>query len=70
MTMETINSLWYGMFYILLFGIGSILGMALLSFVIAIPLRASAKGLTWMHNGLQLGIGFVTVLLGFTIVYA
>ena len=68
LTMETIDSLWYGMFYILLFGIGSMLGMALLSFVIAIPLKASASGLTWMHNGLQLSIGIFTTGLGLIIV--
>ncbi len=68
LTMETIDSVWYGIVYILLFGIGSILGMALLSFVIAIPLKASASGLTWMHNGLQLSIGFFTAGLGLAIV--
>ncbi len=68
LTMETIDSMWYGMFYILLFGIGSMLGMALLSFVIAIPLKASASGLTWMHNGLQLSIGLFTTGLGLIIV--
>ena len=68
MTMETIDSLWYGMLYILLFGIGSMLGMALLSFVIAIPLSASARGLTWMHNSLQLSIGLFTAGLGLSIV--
>ncbi len=68
LTMETIDSVWYGIVYILLFGIGSMLGMALLSFVIAIPLRASASGLTWMHNGLQLSIGIFTTGLGLIIV--
>ena len=68
-TMETIQSLWTGMLYMLLFGLGSIIGMAILSAVIAIPLAASAKGLTWMHNGLQAGIGILTTALGLMIVY-
>lgn len=67
-TMETVQSLWMGMTYMLLFGLGSMLGMALLSVVIAIPLRASSRGLTWMHNGLQAGIGILTCLLGISIV--
>lgn len=69
-TMDTISSLWTGMLYMLLFGIGSIVGMAIISALIAIPLRASAKGLTWMHNGLQLGIGVLTTGLGIGIVSA
>ena len=68
--LETINSPWLGMIYILLFGIGSILGMAVLSLAIAIPLRASAKGLTWLHNGLQAAIGVFTVGLGANILYS
>jgi ABC-type nickel/cobalt efflux system permease component RcnA len=69
LTMETIDSLWMGMIYIVLFGLGSMLGMGILSFVIAIPLRASSKGLTWMHNSLQTGIGILTFSLGISIVF-
>ncbi len=67
-TMDTIDSLWMGMLYMLLFGIGSMVGMAIISAVIAIPLRASAKGMTWMHNSLQTGIGILTFGLGISIV--
>lgn len=70
LTMETIDSLWMGFIYILLFGMGSMLGMGILSFIIAIPLRASSTGLTWMHNSLQTGIGILTCSLGFSIVYS
>ena len=69
LTMETMDSLWIGMTYITLFGAGSMLGMAIVSALIAIPLRATARGLTWMHNGLQAGIGLVTLGLGVSIVY-
>jgi ABC-type nickel/cobalt efflux system permease component RcnA len=69
LTMETVDSLWLGLWYMLLFGIGSMLGMAILSIIIAIPLRASANGLTWMHNGLQTAIGVLTCGLGISIVY-
>jgi len=69
LTIETVKSPWQGMLYILLFGIGSILGMAVLSVAIAIPLRSSARGLTWAHNGLQASIGIFTVGLGCTIMY-
>ncbi|MEJ2310374.1 MAG: sulfite exporter TauE/SafE family protein [Gammaproteobacteria bacterium] len=66
LTLETIHSPLQGMLYMLLFGLGSMLGMALLSAVIAIPLRHSARGLTWLHNGLQLVIGVATIMIGFS----
>lgn len=68
LTLDTVTSLWTGMAYMLLFGIGSMVGMAIVSMIIAIPLQASAKRLTWMHNGLQMGIGALTMLLGIAIV--
>jgi ABC-type nickel/cobalt efflux system permease component RcnA len=67
LTLETIHSPWQGMLYILLFGTGSMLGMAVLSIAIAIPLRTSAQGLTWLHNGLQAVIGIFTLGLGVSI---
>ncbi len=68
LTLDTIESVPLSMVYILLFGVGSIAGMAILSIVIAIPLRASSQ-LTWLHNGLQISIGFLTVGIGTSIIY-
>jgi ABC-type nickel/cobalt efflux system permease component RcnA len=68
LTLETIESVPLSMVYILLFGIGSIAGMAALSMVIAVPLRASRK-LTWLHNSLQMSIGILTVGLGSSIIF-
>ena len=58
-----------GLLYILLFGIGSMLGMALLSFAIAIPLSYSARGMIWLHNGLQGVVGVLTIGIGSMLVY-
>ncbi len=69
LTLQTVSSPLTGLLYMLLFGIGSIVGMAALSVVIAIPLRHSAKGLTWLNNGLQGLIGIATIALGSTLVY-
>src|SRR5450631_1597245 len=54
----------YGMFYVLLFGIGSMLGMGFLSVVIAVPLAASARWLTWANRSLQGGVGVITIAVG------
>jgi len=69
LTQQSVDSVATGLFYVLLFGIGSIVGMAALSIVIAIPLRHSAKGLTWLNNGLQAVIGLATITLGSTVIY-
>jgi ABC-type nickel/cobalt efflux system permease component RcnA len=59
-----------GLVYIAVFGIGSILGMALLSVAITVPLRYSARSITSasFHNGLQGVIGVATVLIGFALI--
>ncbi|MCH9648443.1 MAG: urease accessory protein [Deltaproteobacteria bacterium] len=64
----SLESSFVGIVYVLLFGIGSILGMALLSAVIALPLTATARGLTWAHRGLQVLIGCVSVAIGLRLV--
>ena len=69
LTLQTVDSPWTGMFYIALFGFGSIAGMAALSAVIAVPLRYSASGLTRLHHGLQIVIGSVTLVVGSMMVY-
>ncbi|PCI06762.1 MAG: urease accessory protein [Gammaproteobacteria bacterium] len=69
LTLQTVTSPWTGMLYMLLFGIGSIAGMAILSVIIAIPLKHSATGLTWLNNGLQGFIGFATIIIGAVLIY-
>ncbi len=53
-----------GLGYIALFGIGSMLGMAALSTVIAVPLAFSARWLTWANRGLQGAVGVITIAIG------
>ena len=60
----------YGMFYVLLFGIGSMLGMGALSMIIAVPLAISAKWLTWANRGLQGVVGAVTIAIGAMTIYS
>ena len=58
-----------GLIYVLVFGLGSILGMISLSTVIAVPLAFSARFLTWTNWGLQATIGLATLSLGGQTVY-
>jgi ABC-type nickel/cobalt efflux system permease component RcnA len=59
----------YGMLYVALFGIGSMLGMGVLSTIIAVPLAVSARRLTWANRGLQGVVGTVTIAIGAMAIY-
>lgn len=64
LTTATQTSVVSGLLYVAIFGFGSILGMAALSAVIAVPLTYSAKYLTWANTTLQLAVGVFTIGLG------
>ena len=66
----TITSTVTAVLYITLFGFGSIVGMAALSAVIAVPLRYSAKSMTWAYNGMQVTVGVGTISLGLYTMYS
>ena len=57
------------MLYIMLFGVGSIAGMAALSAIIAVPLCYSISSLRWAQNGLHALIGLTTLYVGGMMVY-
>ncbi len=69
LSLGVVNSPMQGLLYILIYGIGSMFGMALLSIVISLPLRLSAGRLTWMHNSFQMVVGIATFCLGALILY-
>jgi cytochrome c biogenesis protein CcdA len=53
-----------GLGYVALFGIGSMIGMGVLSAVIAVPLAVSAHFLTFANRALQGAVGVVTIAIG------
>lgn len=55
-----------GLLYVLLFGVGSMLGMGALSAVIAVPIAATAQWLTRANQALQAVVGLVTIGIGAT----
>lgn len=55
--------------YVLVFGLGTIAGMALLSASIALPMSWSSRMMNPLHTVLQLTIGATTSSLGLFIVY-
>jgi hypothetical protein len=59
-----------GLGYVALFGIGSMIGMAALSAVIAVPIAVSARWLTWANGALQGSIAMVTIAIGIRTIVA
>jgi len=59
-----------GLGYIALFGIGSMIGMGLLSTVIAVPIAVSARFLTLANRALQGAVGLVTIAIGLNTIIA
>lgn len=69
LTLNAAQNFWVGMAYMLLFGVGSIAGMALLSVAISLPFSLSSKRIERFVGYLQLGIGVGTSGLGGLTVY-
>jgi sulfite exporter TauE/SafE len=69
LSLEALRSPAWGLAYIAIFGLGSVLGMAALSIAIAVPLRLTSRHLARAYAGLSATVGVATVLLGCYIVY-
>lgn len=69
LSLEAVPSWQLGLGYIALFGAGSIVGMALLSVAIAVPLRLSERRLGGLHNGLTAALGLLSCAVGAWLVY-
>ncbi len=69
LTLQTAPSIGQGLAYIALFGAGSILGMAALSAVIMVPLRATSHLMTRVQGALEATVGLATVAIGIKVLY-
>jgi ABC-type nickel/cobalt efflux system permease component RcnA len=68
LTASTVGEWHLGLIFVLLFGLGSMIGMGLLSAVIAVPLSYSSRFLSWGNRGIQMLTGAGTMALGATVV--
>ena len=69
LTIGQIDSFFWALAYLALFGIGSMIGMAALSIVIAIPLQRLGRSLSWAHNALGAAVALGTIGLGAWVSY-
>jgi cytochrome c biogenesis protein CcdA len=63
----TMHSVPRALGYLVVFGLGSILGMVLFSVAISLPLQLSARRLSRVFRGLEAGLGLTNIVLGFWI---
>ncbi len=69
LVLTQINSATLGLFYLTVFGIGSIFGMLLMSFLVGLPFVLSARRLGGVHYGLQTVAGVLSIAFGFWYAY-
>jgi sulfite exporter TauE/SafE len=65
----TADSTMTGMIFLLLFGIGSVIGMGVMSIFLAVPLTLTARTLTLANRSLQAGAGIFSLVIGATVVW-
>ena len=63
LTLNSSESKWVGLGYILIFGLGSIIGMGMLSFAIALPLN-KIKNISHIYHTVCIVAGLFTVVVG------
>jgi sulfite exporter TauE/SafE len=69
LVVPTIHSRPLGLLYIIIFGVGSIGGMMLMSFLVGLPFHLTASRFNRFNNLLQSAAGLISVTVGLMIVY-
>ena len=69
LVLASIESPLAGMAYILLFGLGSVLSMGIMTIFISLPFVLSANHLPNMSRSIQLGVGTLSILFGGFLMY-
>lgn len=63
LVLATVRSLPLGILYILIFGLGTMVGMAVVTTLISLPFLAAAR-MQRLHTGLTLAAGVTSIALG------
>lgn len=67
LVLSTIHSVWLGLLYIVIFDVGAILGMLLLSSVISLPFIFTAARFSRLNDAVRGLAGAISILLGLSI---
>lgn len=68
LVLSGVDSTLLGLAYILLFGMGSIIGMVLVSAIISLPLKLISGKLETAQALLRMGIGMISIIIGLAII--
>ena len=68
-SLEQASTISAGLIYIVIFGMGSILGMGILSLAIAIPTYITATRWSYVYHGFSIAAGLISVAMGVNIIY-
>ncbi len=68
LTATTFEAPGLGFVFILVFGVGSIIGMVALSAAIAVPISLTARSLTRVNTGIQAAVGLATLAIGVVVI--
>lgn len=69
LVLSTIRNPRWAVLYLLLFGLGTIVGMMLITTVIALPFSVAGSKFAWLNRGLVTGSGLVSLLFGLFLCY-
>lgn len=69
LVLTQISSAWVGLLYVLTFGLGSIVGMLLMSGLIGLPFALTSRKLTQAHRGLQTVAAILSICFGIWYAY-
>jgi len=68
--LATIDNLYVGLLYILIFGIGSIFGMAVLGSILNIPFTITSKKFKHANNIIKYGTGIFSICFGIVLIFS
>lgn len=69
LVLTTIQDPKWAMAYLLIFGLGTLIGMALITMLIAVPFRSGEAVSPRVHRALRLGTGVLSVAFGLFVMY-
>jgi len=69
LVLSTIHDPRWGVLYLLIFGVGTIAGMMLITGALALPFSYAGTRFTWLNRGLIVGSGLVSLCFGLYISY-
>ena len=69
LVLGTIRSPRWAIFYLLLFGVGTIVGMMLMTLAFAVPVAFAGNRFAWLSRGMVTGTGILSLAFGLVVAY-